>query len=101
MIARLKMPLGRRIGVCVLLGLGFIVVIAGSVRSYFVWKSLIASYDLTWYSFGLYISAAVEIDLGVVRTARKQLVGEFSDPSRCALALQHSDCFLPRGLEST
>ncbi|KAF2101222.1 hypothetical protein NA57DRAFT_33665, partial [Rhizodiscina lignyota] len=66
MILRLKMPLRRRIGVIFLLGMGFIVVIAGAVRSYFVWRSLISSYDLTWYSYGLWISAAVEVDLGVI-----------------------------------
>jgi hypothetical protein len=66
MIMRLKMPMARRIGVNVLLGVGFIVTCAGAVRSYFVWKALIDSYDETWYCYGLWISAAVEIDLGVV-----------------------------------
>jgi hypothetical protein len=50
----------------VLLGLGFIVTCAACVRSYFVWKAMIDSYDETWYCYGLWISAAVEIDLGVV-----------------------------------
>jgi hypothetical protein len=48
MIMKLQMPLKRRLGVIFLLSLGFIVVIAGIVRSYFVWYSLIKSYDQTW-----------------------------------------------------
>jgi hypothetical protein len=48
MIMKLQMPLRRRIGVIILLSFGFIVVIAGGVRSYFVWYSLIKSYDQTY-----------------------------------------------------
>lgn len=64
---KLQMPLRQRIGVCILLCLGFIVTIAGSIRTYFIWKSLIATWDETWYSYPLWIAAAVEIDLAVVR----------------------------------
>ena len=65
-VMRLQMPLKQRIGVCVLLCIGFIVTIAGSIRTYFTWKSLIASWDETWYAYPLWIAAAVEIDLGLV-----------------------------------
>lgn len=63
---KLQMPLRQRIGVCILLCLGFVVTIAGSIRTYFIWKSLIATWDETWYSYPLWIAAAVEIDLAVV-----------------------------------
>jgi hypothetical protein len=66
LIMRLKMPLKHRIEVCFLLGLGFVVTIAGIVRTYFIWKSLIDSWDTTWYSYPLWIAAAVEIDVAVV-----------------------------------
>ncbi|KAK5126546.1 hypothetical protein LTR85_009480 [Meristemomyces frigidus] len=65
-IMRLQMPLKQRVGVCVLLCLGFIVTIAGVVRTFFTWKSLMDSYDETWYSYPLWIAAAVEIDLAVI-----------------------------------
>ncbi|KAK4545556.1 hypothetical protein LTR36_002906 [Oleoguttula mirabilis] len=65
-IMRLQMPLKQRIGVCVLLCLGLIVTIAGVVRTFFIWKSLMDSYDETWYSYPLWIAAAVEIDLAVI-----------------------------------
>ncbi|KAK3674979.1 hypothetical protein LTR78_005323 [Recurvomyces mirabilis] len=65
-VARLQMPRRQRFGVCVLLCLGFIVTIAGIVRTYFIWKSLIAQYDETWWAYPLWIAAAVEIDLAVI-----------------------------------
>ena len=65
-VLRLQMPLKQRIGVCILLCLGFIVTIAGSIRTYYTWKSLLDSWDETWYAYPLWIAAAVEIDLGLV-----------------------------------
>lgn len=70
-IMRLQMPLRQRLGVCVLLCLGFIVTIAGAIRTYFTWKSLIASWDETWFAYPLWIAAAVEIDLGLVRVSTR------------------------------
>jgi hypothetical protein len=35
-------------------------------RTYFIWKSLIDSYDETWFAYPLWICAAVEIDLAVI-----------------------------------
>ncbi|KAK4543304.1 hypothetical protein LTR36_005663 [Oleoguttula mirabilis] len=66
LVMRLRMPLKQRIGVTVLFGLGFVVIVAGSVRTYFIWKGLINSYDETWYAYPLWIAASVEIDVGVV-----------------------------------
>ncbi|KAF2771064.1 hypothetical protein EJ03DRAFT_44847 [Teratosphaeria nubilosa] len=65
-IAKLQMPLKQKIGVGVLLSLGLIVTIAGIVRTVFIWESLIARYDETWYSYPLWIAAAIEIDLAVI-----------------------------------
>lgn len=38
LVWRLRMPLKQRVGVCVLFGLGLIVIVAGAVRSYYTWK---------------------------------------------------------------
>ncbi|CAK1354091.1 unnamed protein product [Cercospora beticola] len=70
LVWRLKMPLKHRVGVCVLLGLGFIVTIAGVLRTYFIWQSLISSWDVTWYSYPLWICATIEIDLAVVSSIK-------------------------------
>lgn len=66
LVMRLKMPLRERIGVCVLLSLGIIVTVAGIMRTYYIWQSLINSWDETWFSYPLWICAAVEIDVAVV-----------------------------------
>jgi hypothetical protein len=50
----------------VLFSLGFFVTIAGAVRTYYIYKSLVLEYDNTWYAYPLWIAAAIEIDLGVV-----------------------------------
>lgn len=69
LVMRLKMPLRDRIGVCILLGLGIVVTVAGVVRTYYIWQSLINSWDETWFSYPLWICAAVEIDVAVVSRA--------------------------------
>jgi len=50
----------------VLFSLGFIVTIAGIVRTWYIYKSVIAEYDQTWFAYPLWIAAAIEIDLGVI-----------------------------------
>lgn len=89
-IMRLQMPLKQRIGVCLLLCLGFIVTIAGVIRTYFIWKSLMDSWDETWYTYPLWIAAAVEIDLAVV-SPPSGFRESLSDVAtrRSALARQH------------
>ncbi|KAF2476573.1 uncharacterized protein BDR25DRAFT_375541 [Lindgomyces ingoldianus] len=66
MVISLQMPRRQRMAVIVLFSLGFIVTVAGIVRTWYIYKSLIAEYDETWYAFPLWIAAAVEIDLGVI-----------------------------------
>lgn len=65
-VMRLRMPLRERIGVCFLLSAGIVVTIAGIVRTYFVYQGLVATYDETWYTYPLWICAAIEIHLAVV-----------------------------------
>ncbi|KAK4979514.1 hypothetical protein LTR28_004249 [Elasticomyces elasticus] len=65
-VMRLQMPLKERLGVVVLLSLGFAVTVAGVVRTYSIWWSLIKSWDETWFAYPLWIAAAVEIDLAVI-----------------------------------
>jgi hypothetical protein len=65
-VMRLKMPPQQRLAVVSLFSVGLIVTVAGIVRTYFIWKSLLQSYDETWFAYPLWIAAAVEIDLGVV-----------------------------------
>lgn len=49
-----------------LLSAGILVTVAGIVRTWFIYKSLIATYDETWFTYPLWICAALEIDIAVV-----------------------------------
>ncbi|TKA78707.1 hypothetical protein B0A49_02522 [Cryomyces minteri] len=87
-VMQLQMPIRQRIGVIFLLSLGFIVTNAGVVRTYFIWKSLVKSYDETWFAYPLWIAAAVEIDLAVIcacAPALKPLLSSFHGSSIASL----------------
>ena len=73
LVVRLKMPVRQRFGVCMLLCLGVLVTVAGIVRTYYIWKSLINSWDETWFSYPLWICAAIEIDVGVVSLGHRHI----------------------------
>lgn len=65
-IMGLNMPFKQRLGVTALLSLGLIVTVAGVVRTYYIWRTLMDTYDETWDSMPLYICATVEIDLSIL-----------------------------------
>ncbi|KAF3004185.1 hypothetical protein E8E13_006247 [Curvularia kusanoi] len=66
LIMGLHMPRRQRLAVAFLFAMGIIVTVAGIVRTWFIYKSLVTTYDNTWYAYPLWIAAAVEIDLGVI-----------------------------------
>lgn len=65
-IMGLNMPFKQRLGVAGLLSLGLVVTIAGIVRTYYIWRTLMGTFDETWDSMPLYICATVEIDLAIL-----------------------------------
>lgn len=66
LIWSLKLPVRQRIIVISIFGLGLIVNAAGCVRTAFVYKSMIVSYDQTWVGWPISLAGAVEINLGLV-----------------------------------
>ncbi|KAH6620442.1 hypothetical protein C7974DRAFT_316803 [Boeremia exigua] len=66
LILGLHMPRRQRYAVACLFAMGIVVTVAGIVRTWFIYKSLVTTYDNTWYAYPLWIAAAVEIDLGVI-----------------------------------
>lgn len=66
LIWNLKLPARQRIAVMSIFGLGVVVNVAGSVRTAYVYKSMLDSYDSTWYGWPILLSAAIEINLGLV-----------------------------------
>jgi uncharacterized membrane protein len=67
LIWNLKLPTRQRVAVISIFALGIVVDIAGSIRTVYVWKSMIASYDTTWEGWPVLLAATVEINLGLVR----------------------------------
>ena len=93
-VLSLRMPLRQRIGVCVLLSAGIVVTVAGVVRTWFIYKSLIETYDETWFTYPLWICAALEIDIAVVSHAPDTPYGPVeltSMPDMCLCAI-HEEC---------
>lgn len=42
------MPRGQRYAVAVIFSMGIIVTVAGIVRTWYIYKSLVTTYDTTW-----------------------------------------------------
>ncbi|RDW78748.1 uncharacterized protein DSM5745_05600 [Aspergillus mulundensis] len=66
LIWKLKLPTRQRLAVMGIFGLGIIVDVAGAIRTYYVWRSMIASYDTTWEGWPVLLAATVEINLGLI-----------------------------------
>lgn len=66
LIMRMKMQKKQRYMVCLLLGLGYIVCIAGVVRAYYTWKSFYGTNDPVWDQYPAFIAAALENNIAIV-----------------------------------
>ncbi|KAJ5165344.1 uncharacterized protein N7500_007174, partial [Penicillium coprophilum] len=88
LIWSLKLPARQRLAVISIFALGVVVNVAGSVRTVYVWKSMVVGYDATWLGWPVLIAAAVEISLGLICSSAPAL--------RPLIA-----AFLPRLLSST
>ncbi|KAL3488272.1 hypothetical protein BJX62DRAFT_180806 [Aspergillus germanicus] len=73
LIWNLKLPTRQRVAVISIFALGIVVDIAGSIRTVYVWKSMIASYDTTWEGWPVLLAATVEINLGLICTSAPAL----------------------------
>lgn len=62
----LQLPAIQRVILMVLFGLGAVVVVAGCMRTYWIYYVEYETYDVTWEGFNLWIWAAVEVNLGVI-----------------------------------
>lgn len=80
------MPIRARFGVLVLFCLGFVVLIASVLRSYFFWVSNVASYDQTWEAYPLWIVTAIEVNVGLVSPSDYHRSLTLTDLQICACA---------------
>ncbi|KIW07039.1 hypothetical protein, variant [Verruconis gallopava] len=63
-VFRFKVDPKQRWSVIGLLSLGYLVAIAGTLRSYYLWKAA-ETYDLTWWASPQWCCAEVEVDLAI------------------------------------
>ena len=59
----------QKIGITVLLGVGYLVTVAGIVRTYYTYRVFFTTYDQTWMQYPAFLASAIENDLAVVRTS--------------------------------
>ncbi|PWY70255.1 integral membrane protein [Aspergillus heteromorphus CBS 117.55] len=98
LIWNLKLPVRQRIAVISIFALGILVNVAGSVRTVYVWKSMIASYDATWEGWPILLAASIEISLGLIcasAPALRPLVAFFL-PRLLRTTRRYSSAYGPR-----
>lgn len=66
LIWKLNLPRRQRLAVIGIFGIGIVVTIASSVRTYFAWFDSFGSYDSSWWGWAASLSAAIEVNLGLV-----------------------------------
>jgi hypothetical protein len=57
----------QRWSVISLLCLGFLVTIVGCVRTFYIWKAFVQTYDSSWWSEEHWLCSEVENDVALVR----------------------------------
>jgi hypothetical protein len=62
----LRLPAFQRAVLLGVFSLGFIVVLAGCFRAYWVYEVVTQTYDVTWHGYMLWIWTAVEVNSGVI-----------------------------------
>jgi hypothetical protein len=65
-VFNLQMEKRQRWSVISLLSLGFLVTAVGCVRTFYVWKGWVETYDSSWWSEEHWICSEVENDLALV-----------------------------------
>jgi hypothetical protein len=68
-VMKLNLPIRQRIIVSMLFGAGFVVCLAGVVRTVYMYRVTDGYYDVTWDAFPVWLSTAVELYIGIVCTS--------------------------------
>jgi hypothetical protein len=77
-VLKLSLPRFQRIIVALLLGAGFTVCFAGIARTVYMYRLTETYYDVTWDAFPMWLSAAVKLYIGIVRTFHCPVVPSFA-----------------------
>jgi hypothetical protein len=66
-VLNLTMHKNQKIAIAILLGVGYLVTVAGIVRTYYTYRVFFTTYDETWMQYPAFLASAVENNLAVVR----------------------------------
>jgi hypothetical protein len=66
-ILKLNMDKKQKIAIAILLGVGYLVTVAGAIRTYYTYTVYFKTRDQTWAQYPAFLATAVENDLAVVR----------------------------------
>jgi len=66
LVLRLRMPRRQKFIVATLLAAGYVVCVAGAIRTYYVWYFYNGTWDMSWYIVPGMLAASIENDLGIV-----------------------------------
>jgi hypothetical protein len=61
-----RLPTLQRVALLGVFSLGFLVVVAGCIRAYWVYEVVLQTYDVTWQGYTLWIWVAVEVNFSVI-----------------------------------
>ncbi|KAM5441322.1 hypothetical protein MferCBS31731_003752 [Microsporum ferrugineum] len=63
---RLHLPVRDRIVLIVMMCLGLIACVAGCVKSYYMYQTLVGTYDVTWEGYKVWVWTDIEVNLAVI-----------------------------------
>ncbi|EFQ98136.1 hypothetical protein MGYG_01172 [Nannizzia gypsea CBS 118893] len=63
---KLHLPLRDRIVLIVMMTLGFIACLAGCIKSFYMYQTLVGTYDVTWEGYKVWVWTDLEINLAVI-----------------------------------
>ncbi|KUL88116.1 hypothetical protein ZTR_04012 [Talaromyces verruculosus] len=66
LIWKLNLPRRQRLAVIGIFGIGVVVTVASSVRTYYAWFGAFGTYDTSWWGWATCLSASIEINLGLM-----------------------------------
>ncbi|KAI5798604.1 hypothetical protein FPQ18DRAFT_123911 [Pyronema domesticum] len=66
---RLQLPMKQRTILVFLMSLGFVACVASIVRYYYLYYTLIQTYDVTWHGYCVWVWTTVEVDLFIISSS--------------------------------
>ncbi|KAK2871780.1 hypothetical protein FQN49_002835 [Arthroderma sp. PD_2] len=63
---KLHLPIRDRIVLIAMMGLGLIACVAGCIKSYYMYQTLVGTYDVTWEGYKVWVWTDIEVNLAVI-----------------------------------